>query len=141
MSTTFATIRSVLLIFQRLAQTEVCRIVFYDVYVKLCEERGEKPYSVPYKLGWSNNSIVKQWSLGSTPRKDKLTQIADYFNVPVAYLLTEDESLLETKKPATEVTGDRRSYAVQMVMDATDEELEDYLNYMEWKKAKKDGEK
>lgn len=106
MSTTFATIRSVLLIFWRLAQTEVCRIVFYDVYVKLCEERGEKPYSVPYKLGWSNNSIVKQWSLGSTPRKDKLTQIADYFNVPVAYLLTEDESLLENEKPATEVTGD-----------------------------------
>lgn len=85
---------------------EVCRIVFYDVYVKLCEEHGEKPYSVPYKLGWSNNSIVKQWSLGSTPRKDKLVQIANYFNVPVAYLLTEDESLLETKKPATEVTGE-----------------------------------
>lgn len=40
---------------------EVCRIVFYDVYVKLCEEHGKKPYSVPYKLGWSNNSIVKQW--------------------------------------------------------------------------------
>lgn len=84
---------------------EVYRIVFYDVYVKLCEEHGEKPYSVPYKLGWSNNSIVKQWSLGSTPRKDKLVQIANYFNVPVAYLLTEDESLLEKEKPATEVTG------------------------------------
>ena len=34
-----------------------------------------------------------------------MKSIADYFNVPVAYLLTEDESLLETKKPATEVTG------------------------------------
>lgn len=34
-----------------------------------------------------------------------MVQIANYFNVPVAYLLTEDESLLEKEKPATEVTG------------------------------------
>lgn len=135
MSTRFTTIRSVLLIIRRLAQTEVCRIVFYDVYVKLCEERGEKPYSVPYKLGWSNNSIVKQWSLGSTPRKDKLTQIADYFNVPVAYLLTEDESLLETKKPATEVTGDDELFKdIMSLVGELDEEsrrkAKDYIQYL-----------
>lgn len=63
--------------------------------------------------------------------------LARELGVTVAYLNDEEQ----TKKPATEVTGDRRSYAVQMVMDATDDELEDYLNYMEWKKAKKEGEK
>lgn len=109
--------------------------MFYDVYVKLCEEHGEKPYSVPYKLGWSNNSIVKQWSLGSTPRKDKLVQIANYFNVPVAYLLTEDESLLETKKPATEVTGeDEVTNEILGLLGDLDQEAKrkakDYIQYL-----------
>lgn len=105
MSTTFATIRSVLLIFRRLAQTGVCRIVFYDVYMKLCEEHGEKPYQLVLNLGAKSNGVVAQWAKGSTPRKKMVEAIANHFNVPVAYLLTEDESLLETKKPATEVTG------------------------------------
>lgn len=105
MSTTFATIRSVLLIFRRLAQTGVCRIVFYDVYVKLCEEHGEKPYQLVLNLGAKSNGVVAQWAKGSTPRKKMVEAIANHFNVPVAYLLTEDESLLEKEKPATEVTG------------------------------------
>ena len=79
--------------------------MFYDVYMKLCEEHGEKPYQLVLKLGAKGNSIVDQWKKGSTPRATMMKSIADYFNVPVAYLLTEDESLLETKKPATEVTG------------------------------------
>ena len=80
--------------------------MFYDVYMKLCEEHGEKPYQLVLKLGAKGNSIVDQWKKGSTPRATMMKSIADYFNVPVAYLLTEDESLLETKKPATEVTGE-----------------------------------
>lgn len=80
--------------------------MFYDVYMKLCEEHGEKPYQLVLNLGAKSNGVVAQWAKGSTPRKKMLDAIADYFNVPVAYLLTEDESLLETKKPATEVTGE-----------------------------------
>lgn len=80
--------------------------MFYDVYMKLCEEHGEKPYQLVVKLGAKGNSIVDQWKKGSTPRASMIDAIAKHFNVPVAYLLTEDESLLETKKPATEVTGE-----------------------------------
>lgn len=80
--------------------------MFYDVYMKLCEEHGEKPYQLALKLGAKSNSVVWQWSKGSKPRGEMMMNIAKHFNVPVAYLLTEDESLLETKKPATEVTGE-----------------------------------
>lgn len=82
--------------------------MFYDVYLKLCEERGEKPYQLALKLGASSNSIVYQWSKGSKPRSDMMMKLAEYFDVPVAYLLTGDESLRTKEKPATEVTGNER---------------------------------
>ena len=120
---------------------EVCRIVFYDVYMKLCEERGEKPYPLAIALGAKSNSVVWQWSKGSKPRSDMMMRIADHFNVPVAYLLTGDESLLQKEKPATEVTGksDRRSYAASFLEDATDEELEKYIAFMEFNRSQRKG--
>lgn len=113
--------------------------MFYDVYMKLCEQHGEKPYQLALKLGAKSNSVVWQWSKGSKPRGEMMMNIAKHFNVPVAYLLTEDESLLETKKPATEVTGksDRRSYAASFLEDATDEELEKYIAFMEFNRSQR----
>lgn len=112
--------------------------MFYDVYLKLCKERGEKPYSIPKKLGWSSNSIVKQWAKGSTPREDKLNQLAEYFNVSVLYLLTGDEALRQKEKPATEVTGeDVYKIGAQMLTEFSPEEARDIINYMEWKRSQK----
>ncbi len=66
--------------------------MFYDVYERLCKEKGEKPYALPMKLGAKSNSMVAQWQKGSVPRIDMLQKIADYFDVSVGYLLdTEKE--------------------------------------------------
>ena len=116
MSTTFAMFRSLLLKLRRLAQRGVSRIVFYDTYLKLCEEHREKPYQLVLKLGAKSNSVVYQWSKGSKPRSDMLLKLSDYFNVPVAYLLTGDETLLEKEKPATEVTGESDA-VIRSIMD------------------------
>lgn len=111
---------------------------FYDNFVRLCNEVGKAPNVVAKEIGLRSSGTVTGWKNGAAPRQTVLVKLSAYFGVSVDELTGE-----QTKKPATEVTGksDRRSYAVQMVMDATDEELEDYLNYMEWKKAKKEGEK
>ena len=45
-----------------------------------------------------------------------LLKLSDYFNVPVAYLLTGDETLLEKEKPATEVTGESDA-VIRSIMD------------------------
>lgn len=70
--------------------------MFYDVYCKLCEENGEKPFSLPLKLGMKSNSAVAQWKNGSIPRVAMLEKIADYFGVTDGYLLDGEEK----EKPA-----------------------------------------
>lgn len=70
--------------------------MFYDVYCKLCEENGEKPFSLPLKLGMKSNSAVAQWKNGSISRVAMLEKIADYFGVTVRYLLDGEEK----EKPA-----------------------------------------
>ena len=63
---------------------------FYKTYVDLCKEHGEKPYSLPLKLGLKSNSAVTQWENGSIPRPATLKKIADYFGVTVGFLLEGD---------------------------------------------------
>lgn len=65
--------------------------MFYDTYLKLCQEKKEKPYSLPMKLGAKANACVDQWKKGSTPRQPMLGKIADYFGVSIDYLLTGEE--------------------------------------------------
>lgn len=68
--------------------------MFYDVYSKLCAERGESPFNLPVKLGLQkSNSAVAQWQAGSVPRKKTLEGLAEHFDVSVAYLMG-----LETKE-------------------------------------------
>ena len=69
--------------------------VFYDVYMALCAEKGEKPYQLAIELGLKSNSAVAQWAKGSVPRPAMLEKIADHFGVSVGYLLTG-----ETEDPA-----------------------------------------
>lgn len=76
--------------------------MFYDVYCELCRENGEKPYSLPLKLGMKSNSAVTQWKNGSIPRMPMLKKIADYFGVTVGYLMGADEDEDKKEEPAAQ---------------------------------------
>ena len=56
--------------------------MFYDKFVRLCNERGVSPSSVAVKVG-VDKSAVTRWSKGSEPRYPTLMRIADYFGVSV----------------------------------------------------------
>lgn len=60
--------------------------MFYDRFVKLCETKGMSPAAVAKEIGLSNSSTTT-WKRGSVPKGDTLQKIADYFSVPVDYLL------------------------------------------------------
>ena len=75
---------------------------FYKTYVDLCKEHGEKPYSLPLKLGLKSNSAVTQWENGSIPRPATLKKIADYFGVTVGYLMGADEEEDKKEEPAAQ---------------------------------------
>ncbi|QEY33712.1 helix-turn-helix transcriptional regulator [Caproiciproducens galactitolivorans] len=65
--------------------------MFYDVFAKLCEERGIKPSKAAEECG-INKSNVSNWkNNGYVPRSDALNKIADYFGVSVDYLLGNEQ--------------------------------------------------
>ncbi len=68
--------------------------MFWNNFVKICEEHGEKPTPVIKKLGIAAGSVTR-WKNGSVPNGKTLDVIANYFNVSVDYLLGKTD---ETKK-------------------------------------------
>lgn len=58
----------------------------YEVVLSLCHEHGTNPASVEKAAGLSNGSIGS-WKRYS-PSSKSLRKIADFFDVPIEYLLT-----------------------------------------------------
>lgn len=64
----------------------------YDIYVQLRDERGVKDSDVARATGISK-STFSDWKNGrSSPKKEKLQKIAEYFGVSVDYLVTGEKS-------------------------------------------------
>lgn len=74
--------------------------MFFENYERLCEERGERPYSLAVQLGAKNNAVVAQWKKGSVPRKAMLEKIAEHFGISVSELMYGKE-----KAPAHDEPG------------------------------------
>lgn len=60
--------------------------MFWEIFVRLCNDRNEKPTPVIKKLGIAVGLVTK-WKNGSTPNSITLQKIANYFGVSVDYLL------------------------------------------------------
>ena len=73
--------------------------MLYDNFVSLCEAAGISPTRVLTELGISRGSLTR-WKDGGEPRNETKKQIADYFGITVAELMSEESG--KTKKPATE---------------------------------------
>lgn len=64
----------------------------YEMFEKLCLSRGVRPYQVAKATGVST-ATLSSWKNGRyTPKADKLTKIAEYFEVPVEYFQGVEES-------------------------------------------------
>jgi len=60
--------------------------MFYDTFVKLCEEKRLTPTEVIKDLGMSSATVTR-WKQGtSSPNMNTLYMISDYFQVPVCLL-------------------------------------------------------
>lgn len=96
--------------------------MFYDVYERLCYQNGEKPYSLPVKLGlMKKNTAIANWKNGSTPRASTVQALAEYFGVSVPYLLDMQE------KPSTaegEGLSDIKRELIQEIINGSDDQAE-----------------
>lgn len=60
----------------------------YEVFTKLCNGKNVTPYEVSKMTGISTATLT-DWKMGRyVPKQDKLQKIADYFGVPLEYLMT-----------------------------------------------------
>lgn len=60
--------------------------MFYDNYLKICEERGVAPTRVLVDLGISK-SAISNWKNGGEPSNRTKKAIADYFGITVRQLM------------------------------------------------------
>ena len=71
--------------------------MFYDNFVRLCNERGVSPSTVAVRVGVDKSAITR-WSKGAEPRYATLMRIADYFSVSMDDLNGDEEIKLQSEK-------------------------------------------
>lgn len=68
----------------------------WEIFEKLCKERGVTAYRVSEETGIKTSSL-SGWKAGKfTPKQEKLKKIADYFGVSIEYLMTGEEKESES---------------------------------------------
>lgn len=71
--------------------------MFYDLFCKLCTEKGVAPTRAALDIGLSKSTPTAWKKRQLTPQGDTLNKIADYFGVSVSYLLGQET---QKEKPA-----------------------------------------
>ena len=93
----------------------------YEIFSELLQKYGVTPYKVSKETGVSQ-STLSDWKRGiSTPKPDKLQKIADYFGVPLTYLLTGNTS--EQKKEKSSELNSRDDRDIAKDLDSIMEKL------------------
>lgn len=93
----------------------------YEIFSELLQKHGVTPYKVSKETGVSQ-STLSDWKRGiSTPKSDKLQKIADYFNVPLTYLLTGNMEKPEKEKAPELTARDERD--IEKILNNTREQL------------------
>lgn len=110
--------------------------MFYDNYVRLCNSVGKAPSAVAVELGFQKAAVTR-WKKGGNPTDASVHKIADYFNVSIDYLLSSEQK----EKPAAKSSElDQQLEGIDFalfgeVKDLTDEQKQDILDYIRFKKA------
>ena len=85
----------------------------YDVFEKLCAEKGVTPYRVCKETGLTT-STISNWKAGRyTPKTDKLQKIADFFGVSIEFLMTGEEK----EQEPIYYTNDETAKAAQEIFE------------------------
>ena len=66
--------------------------MFFDVYSKLCKEKGLSPSAAAVKMGINKGTVSVWKNKGTTPQTAQLQKIASYFGVSVDYLLEKEKA-------------------------------------------------
>ncbi len=97
--------------------------MFYDIYADLCKKKGITVSRAAIEMGISKGTVSVWKNKGTSPQMAQLEKIANYFDVPMGYLLGEENTIPpETQKAPTLNKKDERDIARR---------LEETLNLLE----------
>lgn len=100
----------------------------------LAKERGVKQSFITQLIGGYRGKVT-DWKNGkSSPSKNELKIIADFFNVSVSYLLGEEK---EIKLPSQKDKDNIFSYLERASEDLTSDELNQVLQYINFLKSQR----
>ena len=101
----------------------------YKIFEELCRKNDITPYRVSKETGVAS-STLSDWKNGkSSPKQDKLQLIADFFDVPVSYLITGKEveyftALAEMDIKLTSMETRLKTYALKFAeLSKKDQEM------------------
>lgn len=69
--------------------------ILYQRIKELCKKHGTSISKLESELGFGNSSI-KRWGSTSSPSIDKITKVANYFNVSIDYLIGREDIASKT---------------------------------------------
>lgn len=91
----------------------------YEIFERLCEEKGVTAYRVCKSTGITT-ATISNWKAGRyTPKQEKMQKIADYFGVSLEYLMTGKDA---DKKESKLTSKDERD--ISKTVNALMEKLE-----------------
>lgn len=99
--------------------------MFYDRFIELCKQRGEKPTPLLKSLGLSPGNLAR-WQNGASVNSEILEKIAVHFSVSVDSLLGIEKSKIDN------VT----QQLLDEVRSLSDEDLKKVIEYAELLKLK-----
>lgn len=76
--------------------------MFYDEFIRLCNEKGETPSAVTRSIG-VDKSAATRWSKGAVPRGTTMLKLAEHFGVTVAELMGYSDQ--EVRQPVDKVAS------------------------------------
>lgn len=115
------------------AQNYGVNFMFYDKFEKLRKEKGATILEVTQNVGIDRTTVYKWRDEGSAPRHDTLVKIANFFNVSVDYLLTEESIDTETNNLKFALWGGD----AEIVDDEMLEDVRDFAKMLAQKKRRK----
>lgn len=111
--------------------------MFYDNYLRLCNQKGVSASGAALEMGLSR-AAVTGWAQGKVPRDATLRRIADYFGVSVEELTRDQkEKPVEDDEPNTleEAREILRQRGIRVLLDAeakdfTPEQIKQIVNFI-----------
>lgn len=107
--------------------------MFYDLYCSLCKQKNIKPTRAAIEIGLSKG-LPSTWKRsGTTPQREQLVKIAEYFDVSVDYLLGKEKTPAINNDDGSKTGSfDKGKIAADIMSRLSQENQDAALNYLRY---------